>query len=207
MFVRPSFSRYDGRALVRSNTVFYFPERSSRSPSAVAPLGGGLVRERGLPHGHGGGIRADGLGLPEISRSYFESSNKRLHAGAIVSKGPKDRPARSPARSFRSTRACRAPDLAVRRRARRRQPRHRSPQVRPLLLREDSIASCRAPILRAAPLRPCIAENGPATIDLRNDGPATFARILDDAGEILQLRILRQRRGHSVIVRRSSPSL
>src|SRR5216684_2312411 len=40
----------------------------------------GLVHERGSPHGHGGGIQAHCLGLPEISRSYFEPSNKRVHA-------------------------------------------------------------------------------------------------------------------------------
>ncbi len=38
------------------------------------------MRERGLPHGHGGGILAHCLGLPEISRSHLEPSNKRVHA-------------------------------------------------------------------------------------------------------------------------------
>src|SRR5438309_2232823 len=35
---------------------------------------------KGLSHGHGGGISAHWLGLPEISRSHIEPSNKRVHA-------------------------------------------------------------------------------------------------------------------------------
>ncbi len=80
-FAIRSRGRYDGRALVRSNTVFYFPSGTAqaRRPLRLREAWGSCAKVE-LPHGHGGGISAHCLGLPEISRSHLEPSNKRLHA-------------------------------------------------------------------------------------------------------------------------------